>query len=450
MLPTAFLQRMQQMLGPEYPAFLRSYDRPRSVGLRFNPLKGADLPQLSFGLTPVPWAPHGYFYDPATRPGLHPYHEAGVYYLQEPSAMAPAVLLDAQPGELVLDLCAAPGGKSTQIAAALQGRGLLVCNEINPGRAKILARNIERLGITNALVLQETPQRIAAAFPHCFDRVLVDAPCSGEGMFRKEAAASADWSEATVAHCAARQQEILDAAAVLLKAGGRLVYSTCTFAPAENEGAIAAFLHRHPDFALEAPGEAARFFAPGNPDWAEGQDPTLAKTCRLWPHELPCEGHFAAVLRYCGDAENAWQPVRPVQVPAVWRAFADECLPDAPEGVLISFGDTLYAAPPVLPQLEGLRVLRAGLELGQMRKGRFVPAHALALASRDAAACCRLEPDDPRLAQYLEGQQIPGDACGWTLVFAGPYPIGWAKGSGGVLKNHFPKGLRHLPGAAGG
>ena len=241
MLPTAFLQRMQRMLGPEYPAFLRSYDRPRSVGLRFNPLKGADLPQLSFGLTPVPWAPHGYFYDPATRPGLHPYHEAGVYYLQEPSAMAPAVLLDAQPGELVLDLCAAPGGKSTQIAAALQGRGLLVCNEINPGRAKILARNIERLGITNALVLQETPQRIAAAFPHCFDRVLVDAPCSGEGMFRKEAAASADWSEATVAHCAARQQEILDAAAVLLKAGGRLVYSTCTFAPVENEGAIAAF-----------------------------------------------------------------------------------------------------------------------------------------------------------------------------------------------------------------
>ena len=364
--------------------------------------------------------------------------------------MAPAVLLDAQPGELVLDLCAAPGGKSTQIAAALQGRGLLVCNEINPGRAKILARNIERLGITNALVLQETPQRIAAAFPHCFDRVLVDAPCSGEGMFRKEAAASADWSEATVAHCAARQQEILDAAAVLLKAGGRLVYSTCTFAPAENEGAIAAFLRRHPDFALEAPGEAARFFAPGNPDWAEGQDPTLAKTCRLWPHELPCEGHFAAVLRYCGDAENAWQPVRSVQVPAVWRAFADECLPDAPEGVLISFGDTLYAAPPVLPQLEGLRVLRAGLELGQMRKGRFVPAHALALASRDAAACCRLEPDDPRLAQYLEGQQILGDACGWTLVFAGSYPIGWAKGSGGVLKNHFPKGLRHLPGAAGG
>ena len=449
MLPTAFLQRMQQMLGPEYPAFLQSYDRPRSVGLRFNPLKGADLPQLPFGLTPVPWAPHGYFYDPATRPGLHPYHEAGVYYLQEPSAMAPAVLLDAQPGELVLDLCAAPGGKSTQIAAALQGRGLLVCNEINPGRAKILARNIERLGITNALVLQETPQRIAAAFPHCFDRVLVDAPCSGEGMFRKEAAASADWSEATVAHCAARQQEILDAAAVLLKAGGRLVYSTCTFAPAENEGAIAAFLRRHPDFTLEAPGEAARFFAPGNPDWAEGQDPTLAKTCRLWPHELPCEGHFAAVLRYCGDAENTWQPVRSVQAPAVWRAFADECLPDAPEGVLISFGDTLYAAPPVLPQLDGLRVLRAGLELGQMRKGRFVPAHALALASRDAAACCRLEPDDPRLAQYLEGQQISGDACGWTLVFAGLYPIGWAKGSGGVLKNHFPKGLRHLPGAAG-
>ena len=413
MLPTAFLQRMQQMLGLEYPAFLQSYDRPRSVGLRFNPLKGADLPQLPFGLTPVPWAPHGYFYDPATRPGLHPYHEAGVYYLQEPSAMAPAVLLDAQPGELVLDLCAAPGGKSTQIAAALQGRGLLVCNEINPGRAKILARNIERLGITNALVLQEMPQRIAAAFPHCFDRVLVDAPCSGEGMFRKEAAASADWSEATVARCAARQQEILDAAAVLLKAGGRLVYSTCTFAPAENEGAIAAFLRRHPDFALEDPGAAARFFAPGNPAWAEGQDPALAKTCRLWPHKLPCEGHFAAVLRYCGDAENTWQSVRPAPAPEAWRAFAGDCLPDAPKGALLTFGDTLYAAPPVLPQLDGLRVLRAGLELGQVRKGRFVPAHALALASRGAAACCRLDLDDPRLAQYLEGRQSSQSTRPW-------------------------------------
>ena len=156
------------------------------------------------------------------------------------------------------------------------------------------------------------------------------------------------------------------------------------------------------------------------------------------------------MLRYCGDEANTWLPVQPAPVPAAWQAFAGDYLPDAPEGVLLTFGDTLYAAPPVLPRLDGLRVLRAGLELGQMRKGRFVPAHALALASRDAAVCCRLEPDDPRLAQYLEGQQISGDARGWTLVFAGAYPIGWAKGSGGVLKNHFPKGLRHLPGAAGG
>ena len=277
MLPTAFLQRMQRMLGPEYPAFLRSYDRPRSVGLRFNPLKGADLPRLSFGLTPVPWAPHGYFYDPATRPGLHPYHEAGVYHLQEPSAMAPAVLLDAQPGELVLDLCAAPGGKSTQIAAALQGQGLLVCNEINPGRAKILARNIERMGITNALVLQETPQRIAAAFPHCFDRVLVDAPCSGEGMFRKEAAASADWSEATVAHCAARQQEILDAAAVLLKAGGRLVYSTCTFAPGGKRGGHRSVFAPPSGLCAGSPRRGCPVFCTGEPRLGRGPGPNAGE-----------------------------------------------------------------------------------------------------------------------------------------------------------------------------
>ena len=245
MLPDAFIRRMRGLLGPEADAFFASYDLPRAVGVRFH--KGPDRTDLPFVLDPVPWAAHGYYYDPAARPGLHPWHDAGVYYLQEPSAMAPAALLDPQPGERVLDLCAAPGGKSTQLARAMEGRGILVCNEISPKRAKILSGNVERLGIANALVLNETPERLAERLPGWFDRVLVDAPCSGEGMFRKEEAALTDWSEDTVAMCAARQKSILEAAAKLLRPGGRLVYSTCTFAPEENEGVIEAFLQEHPE-----------------------------------------------------------------------------------------------------------------------------------------------------------------------------------------------------------
>ena len=206
MLPDGFTKRMQTLLGADFDAFAASYDRPRSVGLRLNPLKTDAPPALAqFGLSPVPWAENGFYYDGASRPGLSPYHDAGLYYLQEPSAMAPAGLLDVHPGERVLDLCAAPGGKSTQLAAALRGEGLLVCNEIHPKRARILSGNIERLGIANALVLNEHPKQLAERFPCWFDKILVDAPCSGEGMFRKEEAAVTDWSEETVAMCARRQ-----------------------------------------------------------------------------------------------------------------------------------------------------------------------------------------------------------------------------------------------------
>ena len=439
MLPYGFEQRMQHLLGTEYNDFAAAYLRPRNTGLRFNQLKTGDLTELPFCLRPIPWAQHGYYYDPAARPGLHPYHEAGVYYLQEPSAMAPAVLLDPQPGEIILDLCAAPGGKTTQIAAAMQGQGLLVCNEIHPARAKILARNIERMGIRNALVLNETPEKLTRYFPHCFDRILVDAPCSGEGMFRKEEAAVTDWSEDAVAHCAARQQEILKQAAGMLKSGGRLVYSTCTFAPAENEGTISSFLARHPDFAivdLQAP-----WFSPGRPEWGDGT-PELARTYRLWPHKLQGEGHYAAVLQYNGDAANALLPCGGIKAPALWQDFAKANLAQLPTGKLLRFGDTLWCAPEQMPGLDGLKVLRAGLELGQLRKGRFDPAHALALADCGARSVCRLDAADPALRRYLQGETIPGSQTGWTLVCADTFGIGWAKGSGGVLKNHFPKGLR--------
>lgn len=258
MLPQEFLKRMENMLGEEYPAFLKSYDIARYQALRLNPQKGDDVSFLNrgvFSLERVPWAEHGYYYTAKDTPGKHPYHEAGVYYIQEPSAMAPAAYLTRQmedgAGERILDLCAAPGGKSTQIAAAMEGRGTLISNEIHPARAKILSENIERMGIANAVVTNETPQRLAEHFSEYFTRIMVDAPCSGEGMFRKNEEACEQWSTQNVELCAHRQDEILDCAASMLAGGGRLVYSTCTFAPAEDEGSIGRFLKRHPEFYVE-------------------------------------------------------------------------------------------------------------------------------------------------------------------------------------------------------
>lgn len=428
MLPEAFLQRMEAQLGSEYPAFLESLERPRAVALRFNPMKG-ERPVLPFVGATVPWEPEGFYYDPETRPGLHVYHEAGVYYLQEASAMAPVALLDPQPGERVCDLCAAPGGKTTQIAGRMLGRGFLVCNEINPKRAKILSRNIERMGVANALVTNEHPETLASRFPGFFDRVLVDAPCSGEGMFRKEEAAVTDWSQETVQMCARRQREILDSAARLVRPGGRLVYSTCTFAPEEDEETVAAFLESHPEFAPE-PVEAP-WFVPGE-----------NASYRMWPHKLLGEGHFAAVLRKT-QGESGEVPACPGEkCPKAWESFAKELDIALPEGKAVSFGQSLYWAPMELPELNRLKVLRPGLELGIERKGRFEPAHALALWLKTCAVAESFPPESPEMKAYLHGDVVPSGKKGWCLIQAGGYAIGWGKGDGSVLKNHYPKGLR--------
>ena len=428
MLPEAFLQRMEAQLGSEYPAFLESLERPRAVALRFNPLKG-ERPVLPFVGAPVPWEPEGFYYDPQTRPGLHVYHEAGVYYLQEASAMAPVALLDPKPGERVCDLCAAPGGKTTQIAGRMLGRGFLVCNEINPKRAKILSRNIERMGVANALVTNEHPETLASRFPGFFDRVLVDAPCSGEGMFRKEEAAVTDWSQETVQMCARRQREILDSAARLVRPGGRLVYSTCTFAPEEDEETLAAFLKSHPEFAPE-PVDAPWFVSGENASY------------RMWPHKLLGEGHFAAVLRKTGGESKEVPACPGEKCPKAWESFAKELDITLPEGKAVSFGQSLYWAPTELPELNRLKVLRPGLELGTERKGRFEPAHALALWLKTCAVTESFPPESPEMKAYLHGDVVPSGKKGWCLVQAGGYAIGWGKGDGSVLKNHYPKGLR--------
>ncbi len=428
MLPEIFLMRMQAQLGPDYSAFLQSLERPRAVALRFNPLKG-EAPSLPFVGAPVPWEPLGFYYDPETRPGLHPYHEAGVYYLQEASAMAPVALLDPQPGERVLDLCAAPGGKSTQIAGRMQGQGLLWSNEYVFGRARILSQNLERLGVPNAIVTSSAPQRLSQSLEGFFDRVLVDAPCSGEGMFRKEAAAITDWSQETVEMCAGRQLDILREAAKMLRPGGRLVYSTCTFALEENEGVVAKFLAEHPDFTpedVQAP-------------WFDRVD---TGSFRLWPHKLLGEGHFAAVFRKNGE-EPAWgRPCPGQKLPREWTDFARELDISLPEGGKgFAWAGRLYWAPEAMPELN-CSCLRMGLELGELKKNRFEPSHALAMWLTDCKNQVSFPADSKQIKDYINGQVLPCQHKGWCLVKADAFSLGWGKGDGNQLKNHYPKGLR--------
>ena len=343
--------------------------------------------------------------------------------------MAPVALLDPQPGERVCDLCAAPGGKTTQIAGRMGGEGFLLCNEINPKRAKILSRNIERLGVANAMVTNEHPQNLAKRYPGYFDRVLIDAPCSGEGMFRKEEAAVTDWSQETVEMCARRQAEILHSGAALVRPGGLLVYSTCTFAPEEDEQAVADFLRQHPEFtpeAVEAP-------------WFE---PAENGAFRLWPHKLRGEGHFAAVLRKAGEQDPTEAPAGAGKLPKEWSAFARQMEIELPAGKAISFGQSLYWAPADLPDIHGIRVLRPGLELGEVKKDRFEPAHALALWLHTAANVQDIPWESPLTEAYMHGETIPSGQKGWCLVTVDGYSLGWGKGDGNVLKNHYPKGLR--------
>lgn len=469
MLPEKFLERMQAMLGEEYEAFLASFEKENYQALRVNPLKagsgtgekagsGGDEPgpqailAQTFHLTPVSWEPDGYYYTAEDQPGKHPYHEAGAYYIQEPSAMAVVPLLEVKPGERVLDLCAAPGGKSTQIAGYLSGEGLLVSNEIHPARAKILSENMERMGVRNACVTNETPTRLSEKFAEYFDKILVDAPCSGEGMFRKNEAACGEWSPENVELCAVRQDEILDCAAGMLRPGGRLVYSTCTFSVPENEGSVGRFLERHPEFAQQ-------------------------KTVRLWPHRVKGEGHFAAVLQKAGDVPEGYEPMaaggteRGISAKdkelEPWREFCRETLTvDIGEaeregapigthrregsgksvgGIFLRFGDNLYLAPEGLPSLKGLKVLRPGLHLGTLKKNRFEPSHALALAlsEEDVRHACQLSADDAVTAAYLNGQTFPREGeKGWYLILVDGFSIGWGKLAGGIMKNHYPKGLR--------
>jgi NOL1/NOP2/sun family putative RNA methylase len=448
---------MRALLQDEAEAFLNVYASPPRSGLRINSLKisAETFVSLSpFRLESVPWCAEGFVVSEAerTRPGRHPYHAAGLYYLQDASAMAVADLLEPQPGEVVLDLCAAPGGKATHIAARMQDEGLLVANEVVRGRADTLVDNLERFGASGILVVNETPETLADAWPEAFDRVLVDAPCSGEGLFRKNPAACLEWSPGSVSGCALRQGVILGTAADLVCRGGRLVYSTCTFAPEENEAVVARFLRAREDFHLATlpvrPGHG-----PGRPDWI---DPRLAcglpleRCVRIWPHRAPGEGHFIAVLEREGDsAVRAWPMPRgglSGEASRIVGAFWNEALnrPLAASGWQL-VGQAAHRVP-VSPEVwRGLRVVRAGLRVGDISRGGFHPAHALAMSLRpdEARRSADLESGSPAVDAYLRGEALPGGGPqGWLLVTCDGFALGWGKRVGGVVKNHYPKRLR--------
>lgn len=476
-LPIEFEKKMKAFLGNEWDDFLYSYDNNRFQALRFNTLKVQSTEERMrilkvLGISSdkkVSWADEAYYFDENVRPGKHPYHEMGLYYIQEPSAMSAAALLAPKPGMRVLDLCAAPGGKSTQLATYLGDSGLLVSNEINTQRSQILSQNIERMGIKNAIVTNEDSFVLASHFPGFFNAIQVDAPCSGEGMFRKLPEAIEQWSMENVAICAARQKEILDNAAVMLKPGGVIVYSTCTFSKEENEDVIEYFLERHPDFTLE---EMERF----------------------WPHKVDGEGHFVAKLvrrgsvnelgadyDVCEDScnkvedtglkvdrktkknknsknrKNETKPALTKENMKLLSEFLDETISEdvaawIKNSRLVMFGEQLYRLPDMEVDIKGLKVQRAGLHIGEFKKQRFEPSHSLALALKlnDAKNLVKLTCDNPQTIGFFNGQSVvlsdeQTAECkkGWALVCVDGYTAGWGKVNGTQVKNHYPKGLRN-------
>lgn len=458
-LPIEFEKKMKAFLGNEWDDFLYNYDNNRFQALRFNTLK-VQSPEERMRILKtlkissdkkVSWANEAYYFDENVRPGKHPYHEMGLYYIQEPSAMSAAALLAPKPGMRVLDLCAAPGGKSTQLATYLGDSGLLVSNEINTQRSRILSQNIERMGIKNAIVTNEDSFVLASHFPGFFNAIQVDAPCSGEGMFRKLPEAIEQWSMENVAICAARQKEILDNAAVMLKPGGTIVYSTCTFSKEENEDVIEYFLEKHPDFTLE---EMERF----------------------WPHKVDGEGHFVAKLVRRGSVDTGFKSDRQTKKiknnknrknetksaltkenMKLLSEFLDETISDDMAALiknsrLVMFGEQLYRLPDMEVDIKGLKVQRAGLHIGEFKKQRFEPSHSLALALKlsEAKNVVKLTCDNPQTIGFFNGQSVmlsdeQAAECkkGWALVCVDGYPAGWGKVNGTQVKNHYPKGLRN-------
>ena len=426
-LPEQFIQNMKKQLPEnEWEAFFAVYGNKPVKGVRLNPLRGGRyaLKQvLPFLQEPVAWEENG-FYTEGEKLGASPFHFAGVFYSQEPSAMSAAPLLDVKAGERVLDLCSAPGGKGTQLACKMQGEGIIVLNEPILSRAKILSQNVERMGIKNAVVTSEMPAKLAEKFPAYFDKILVDAPCSGEGMFRKNAdEALREWSEENVALCAARQKEILENATKMLKKGGRLVYSTCTFSTQEDEGQVCDYLQNHPQM-------------------------RLIKQEKLYPHKIKGEGHFVALFEKTDGEIGDKKPIKPFVArdsERAYREFEKTFFREKFAYNLHEANGVLYELPQNVFDWKGLQVLRVGVRVGEVKNGRFEPNHSLAmcLKKEEVLRAVDLSQTDERVGKYLRGETFEADVKnGWCMVCVEGFPLGFGKAVNGTIKNHLPKGLR--------
>ncbi len=474
-LPKLFEDRMRKLLGEEYEEYLQCYTQPHYGGIRVNTLKitpEAFEEICPFSIKRIPWVRKGYYYDMEKQPAKHPYYYGGLYYIQEPSAMAPASLLPIEKGDKVLDICAAPGGKSTELGAKLDGEGILVSNDISNSRAKALLKNIELFGIRNALVLSEAPDKLAQYFPEYFDKILIDAPCSGEGMFRKSPAIMKNWEQYGVDYYSKLQREIVLTAAKMLKPGGMMLYSTCTFSPEENEGTISYLMEQCPEFHVvkaipedskqKELGVSYEGFDFGKPQWVNGKD-ELKDCIRLWPHRIKGEGHFVTLLRkdrnvkdpslYL-DCNQTKSPTKTVASSKKANSLSEEALdfisnlkfPINREQLMVH-EERVFLLPQGLPNLNGLRILRQGLLLGEMKKQRFEPSQALACALRirEYNKIINLDINDPNVVRYLKCETIELSedySDGWYLVCAQEHPLGWIKITKNLVKNKYLPGWR--------
>ena len=451
-LPEKYILRMKSLLKDEYDEYIASFDDERLYGIRANTLKTDRDEFLNKGLyelEPVQWCEEGFYYNGAdTRPSKSPYYHAGLYYLQEPSAMSTGAAADVREGERVLDVCAAPGGKSTQVGAALKGKGILVTNDISASRTKALLKNVELFGLRNAVVLNESPDRIASAFPSFFDKVIIDAPCSGEGMFRKDPDIIKAWGKNMIDSCLAAQRDILERCASAVCEGGYIIYSTCTFNPDENERQIEAFLERHKEFEL-CPLPENMGLDRGRPEWTVSKDDKFALCGRLWPHKTRGEGHFVAKMRKTSGMErmtfNGHEGAK-IDGFEYFEEFINKNISGVEfDGDFETYGEKLYMLPKGLPSFKGLRVVRNGWYLGDLKKKRFEPSQAFAMG---------LKPENVRLVEnikdydtavkYLKGETLETELKedGWVLVSFDGLALGWAKSQKGRLKNKYLPGWK--------
>lgn len=443
-----FLNRMRNLLGAEeFEAYVKSFEEERLYGLRVNTLKISTeefLKITDLTLNPIPWIRNGFYNEGEERPAKNPHYFAGLYYLQEPSAMTPANLLPVMPGDKVLDLCAAPGGKSTELGAKLKGKGMLVSNDISNSRAKALLKNLELWGIENICVTSEEPAKLKEIFGQFFDKILIDAPCSGEGMFRKDADMVKSYEEHGPEYYAVIQKEIVAQAVDMLVPGGFLLYSTCTFSICEDEDIIRWVLAEHEDMELIS-----------LPLFDGASDGIGLSGClRLFPHRIKGEGHFMALLRKKQSLDSGEKKKDDTEkekpLPGELVDFLSLLSKPFDTRRIYIKDETVYYLPEGFPkQGKKLRYLRTGLLLGELKKGRFEPAQPLAMVLKpeEFGQTISWNKEDERVIRYLKGETISlkeeeGQRKGWCLICVDGFPLGFAKGSGSTLKNKYYPGWR--------